>query len=441
MFLPPVEDGVRVGDLIKRVNQSEWQALVLATARNPFDGYELGEQISLLVEREGAEVEARVHVPRVTGFELSQRVNSQWWLPYVFWFAALATMLLIRPKRLQRRLLVAFLLITAVWLSVGTVASLGVWHARVAFRVAIWLSVPIYIQLHFVQSHIVERVPERLVAVPYLVTLVLIVFDLLGYLPPNAYLVAFGLVIIISLALLFVAVIRGSLRAEGRWLLFGLMFALVPFFVVAAVGVSTNRPEFQGGALLGVVAIPGIYFLSGYQPQLPKLRTRIWRLINLYVVLVLVLVLLFVAATFGIDWLDLPGSTLIWGGVAVTLSKYTGALVGFGFGVLTLLCGAILLFHIDLLSPTGVVWCLSLVWPLFWGHIGARRLPLDRLRLFDGDLHMHSIDRWFLVVYLLAGPLVAAGLVWGYSVLVNQAVGTSFLIAMLVLVAWRLRKR
>ena len=122
------------------------------------------------------------------------------------------------------------------------------------------------------------------------------------------------------------------------------------------------------------------------------------------------------------------------------LLKLTGAVVGFNLVVLLLLMVAAGWYYL-LLPPLLWGWRLVVLLPLLLGHIAARRIPVDRLKMYQGELRAHAVDYWFFGMYLLTGLMVGAALFWGYRFWANPAVGTSFLLVMLGIVLWERQKK
>jgi len=80
-------------------------------------------------------------------------------------------------------------------------------------------------------------------------------------------------------------------------------------------------PNFvEGGSLLGLAALPGIYFFTIYRLQYGKLTTRMSRWFNLYLVFVTLLTMMFIIFAFVIDRASLRNQTLRVGIGAVSLS-------------------------------------------------------------------------------------------------------------------------
>ena len=129
--------------------------------------------------------------------------------------------------------------------------------------------------------------------------------------------------------------------------------------------------------------------------------------------LILPLFIAFLVKPEGVD------SFLLQDGVQwkLLLLKLIGAWTGFGALAGTALTIAIVWYHLwdSPLPPIGR-WVLALL-PLFFAYVSARRIPLDRYKMFNDELRLHNADPLFLVVFALFGPLLAAMLYWGHAFL------------------------
>lgn len=153
-----------------------------------------------------------------------------------------------------------------------------------------------------------------------------------------------------------------------------------------------------------------------------------------------VLIPLLVAALSGVDEED--SFALDSGKKRRTLwfLKITGALVGFG----TFAAGLFLLslgvyYLIEATLPVWLWWGLILI-PLLFSHVAARRIPADRYKMF-GQLRAHDADKWFFVVFLLIGPLVAGFVYFFYEIMAQRIIGFALLIVLAGVALWEQRKR
>lgn len=118
------------------------------------------------------------------------------------------------------------------------------------------------------------------------------------------------------------------------------------------------------------------------------------------------------------------------------LLKVAGALVGFGIFAGLLLFLAMAVYHVTLSSLPAPVWWLLAAVPLLWSHITARRIPADRYKMYGHKPQMHAADKWFLVAFLLFGPLLATFIYAMYDWLAWRPMGIVLLLV-IAFVAWR----
>jgi len=121
--------------------------------------------------------------------------------------------------------------------------------------------------------------------------------------------------------------------------------------------------------------------------------------------------------------------------------KLAGAWTGFGALAGTALTVVIVWYHLlgfPLLPAAR--WILALL-PIFFAYVSARRIPLDRYKMFKGELRLHDADPLFLTVFALFGPALAALVYWGHWFLINQAVMLSALLGIIGLTVWEIHRR
>ncbi len=121
--------------------------------------------------------------------------------------------------------------------------------------------------------------------------------------------------------------------------------------------------------------------------------------------------------------------------------KLAGAWTGFGALSGTALILAILWYHLfgQPLPPVGR-WLLALL-PPFFAYVSARRIPLDRYKMFEGQLRLHEADPLFAIVFALFGPALAVAVYWGHWFLTNQGAMLAVLLAIVALTIWQIRQQ
>jgi len=121
--------------------------------------------------------------------------------------------------------------------------------------------------------------------------------------------------------------------------------------------------------------------------------------------------------------------------------KLAGAWTGFDALAGTALTVAIVWYHLlGFPLPPIARWILALL-PLFFAYVSARRIPLDRYKMFKGELRLHDADPLFLTVFAFFGPALAAFVYGGHWFLINQVVMLSVLLGIIGLTVWEIHRR
>ena len=280
-----------VGDRILRVGNTPWTAYQQDLRVAIFPRLEPGRTLLLLVEREERQLETAWVVSANTTPEFLERLNSQWWLAYVFWLGGTATVLLVRPKDALWRLLVAFNYLTACWLAVGSGPSLThVWEAALWLRTLTWLMVPVFLHLHWAFPRPWGRLPAAVLWGGYLFGLGMGLAEWLQWLPTSTYLV--GFLVLTGGSLLLLAA-KYAFQREQRQNIGFLILALLVIFVPGllftlgdAILGQTTHPFTLAGTLLAFPALPGAYFYIVYRKQMGALQRRTARFPWLYIGLI-----------------------------------------------------------------------------------------------------------------------------------------------------------
>jgi len=279
------------GDRILHVGDTPWEVYQQDLRRAIFPRLQAGAEISLLIEREGNPQTVAWRVSETTTHEFLERLNSQWWLAYIFWIGGTATLLLVRPKDALWKLLVASNYLTAIWLAVGSGPSLThLWGAALWLRSLTWVMAPVFLHLHWAFPHHWRRLPTALLWAGSVLAVSLALAQWLQWLPANAYLAGFllmtgGSVLILAAKYTF----QPKQRRDIGFLVLALLLIFVPGVVTAFGDMLFGRTTHafaQAGTLLAFPALPGAYFYVVYRRQLGELRRRAERLPWLYVGLI-----------------------------------------------------------------------------------------------------------------------------------------------------------
>lgn len=399
VFEPEAYGDLRKEDVLRQVGDVSWRDFRHSRTLLLFAGVEENDPMQLHILRDGKSQVVAWKFPGRNWAELRQRLNSEWWLPYLFWLAGVATFWLIRPKGRLWLLLTGFYFLTAVWLVTGTLSSSHLWYSIYLSHAALWLCLPLFWQLHFEYPQPLFPLPNWVFPTLYGAATAFLILDWLALLPGEAYAIAVVLAFGGSIVLLLLQAWRSEARSGVRRLLLLLIASFVPTAVIMTASVLRVPLHFQGGALLGVVSIPGIYFAAAYRPQLPALQKRVRRMGKLYMLLMGGLMALILGLAFGGNWLGADASTLRWGNAMLSLS-FLLALLGF-MPVLSLaaLAGA---YYRTAVDPT------------------ARQLELVANRLFTPYLFIVLLAPLMLILVL---RLQFVGLFDGEAVLASLVSG------------------
>lgn len=341
----PQQSDLRAGDQIVSIGPITWETFSADLTQGWLEaGQGVGDDVVVRITRDGQEQEIVWTLPGATADEITQRINSQWWIGYILWLAGTATLLLVRPRNRRWLLLVAFNYITAVWLTAGSGSSWHVWHSPLVLRSAVWLSVPIYLHLHWVFPSPLGKLPRSVLWIGYGAGLALAVAQWFQLLPSSFYLFGFLLALVGSVVLLLVHALRNKAdRPDIRFLASALVLVAMPPIALAGADLlGVSLPGSLGGAsLLAFPAIPGAYFFILFRQQLgPRLAKRANRLALIYFLLIVVSVIFVIIVALSVDRLALAPANYLAGGVAAILAGLM-AITSFGpFLLLPALAGA-----------------------------------------------------------------------------------------------------
>jgi hypothetical protein len=322
---------LQVGDELLQVG-SRSMAVFQANLRLPLiDEVLPGTSLPITLRRAGQQLTIQWTMPGRTEAEVWFRLNSQWWLAYIFWLAGAIVLLVARPRNTLRRLLAAFCFLTALWLTMGSLSRYHLWEAAVLLRMVVWVSLPVYLHLHWIFPKSLWPVRWQVWAGLYLLGCVLAIAEWFQALPVNLY--AFGLLLAILGAiglLLAHYVFQADQRRLAGPVIVICASAIFPIGLISALAAIFNIavPTLLL-TLLTLPVLPFAYLYGAYRYQLGELEIRANRLVSIYLFVVLLLIPLAGFVLFTERWFDFPGKTVLIPLVAGVACAVT-ALSGFG---------------------------------------------------------------------------------------------------------------
>ena len=279
-----------VGDRLVQVGSLTWAAFDADLRKTFFEGVKPGEITPVTVVRNGLTLTIPWRLPGFNNGELVNELASEWFLAYLFWVAGLLTVMFLRPKDERWWLFMTFNFLTAIWLGAGSgLSNYHLWYGALILRMAIWLSLPVYLHLHWVFPRPLGKLPPLLIGVAYVAALGLMIAQWLQLFSQNLYFMAFLLALVGSLILLIVHFLRQpDVRRDVRLMAIFVFFAFLPSIVLgAAYALDGNVPLIGILALISFASIPFAYLYIAYRRQLGGLEVRINRIASTYLFIIL----------------------------------------------------------------------------------------------------------------------------------------------------------
>lgn len=279
------------GDQLVQVGSLAWEEFQNDLRMTLFDGVKVGETVSVIVERNGERITVQWKLPGTNSGEVWEQLASEWPIAYFFWLAGTLTLLFLRPKDDRWLLLSAFNFLTAIWLGMGGGASgYHLFYSALLLRSAIWISVPVYLHLHWIFPRPLEKLPLILVWIVYLIAMGLAVVQWFQWIPSSFYLLGFLIAIVGSIILLIIhAIKQPDMRRELRLLLITMFFILVPLIILGIVQSFPGTISRLGSlALLPFPLLPFAYLYAAYRRQLAGSEMRVNRLISIYLFVIVI---------------------------------------------------------------------------------------------------------------------------------------------------------
>jgi signal transduction histidine kinase len=289
LFVSQPEPTLKVGDQLMKVGPLTWDEFHADLRKTFFEGVKVGDIVPIEVERTGQPLTIFWALPGTNPGEQNDQLFSEWPLAYIFWLSGTLTLLFLRPKDDRWWLLSVFNFLTAIWISAGSgLSNFHIWYAALILRMAIWLSVPIYLHLHWVFPRPLGKLPSLLVGIVYTAAVGVMIAQWLQLFPQSLYFLGFLIAILGSLILLIVhAVHQPDTRHDLLLLLIALVFIIAPLLAVAVIGFVNSSFRADSLALLSFPLLPIAYLYTAYRRQLGGLEMRVNRLMSIYFFVIL----------------------------------------------------------------------------------------------------------------------------------------------------------
>jgi signal transduction histidine kinase len=284
------ENNLKAGDIIQQVGRVTYSDTQKDLTIGYFENNKPGDRVEIIVDRQGQQKRIHYTIPDVTLEEIiDARLNTQWFTPYIFWLAGTVSLLFLRPRSLMRFMLALFCYLTAAWLSISGLSAHNYMNGSLLLRSAVWLSLPIYLHLHWLFPFPLRDLPRWVWGLLYGFAAVMAVVSWLQWAPPNLYLVGFLFALLGSLVLLGVHLItQPAERRSLAGLATALAMVLIPVVAIAVMGILNIPFAFPGIVVLGLAAVPGFYFFTLFRRQLTPNQIRLAnRLVQLYLIAIL----------------------------------------------------------------------------------------------------------------------------------------------------------
>lgn len=315
---------LRENDRIVKIGSITLEEFQADLKRSLFEGYEPGDIVPLTIERGVQTLRIDwVYPSELIGAEIREQLISEWFIAYVFWLAGILTILLVRPKDESWLLMILFNFLTAIWLMAGSgLSGYHLWDSAIVLRVVIWLSLPIYLHLHWVFPRPLGKLPPLLIWIGYGIALCFAIAQIFELLPTGLYSPAFLLAVGGSLILLLMHIWRQpSIRRDFRLLLIVLFFSVAPAVLWQFLGNLYPTAALYGSVgILSLSLLPFAYLYIAFRRRLGDLELRVNRFFTIYLFIVLLAMLGLPLIALAEYNLNSPDKALIVASVAASMT-------------------------------------------------------------------------------------------------------------------------
>lgn len=317
------EPTLKEGDQIIQIGDVTWDEFNSDLRTIFFEDALPGDVVPIIVERDGNRINIDWVYPNFNTDEFLEQMFSEWLIAYFFWAAGLITVLLIRPKDIRWLLMSAFCFLTAIWLIAGSGASaFHTLYSALVLRIAVWLSVPVYLHLHWVFPRPFRKLPSWLVWLGYGIAVALAIAQGFQILPKGLYLWGFLVALGGSLLLILIHWWRQpAVRRDLRLLVIVALLAIGLPLIWQLISVFVGLPSrFGSFGLLSFPLLPFAYLYAAYRRQLGRSELRINRFVSIYLFLILLGIIGLPLIALAESMPDYSGKTLAVGSIVAIMT-------------------------------------------------------------------------------------------------------------------------
>ena len=252
-------------------------------------------EITLEIQRGERKIQIQQGISDVSSREFVDRFFNSWWIGLTFWLFGTIAVLFVRPRDIQRNLLIGLCYISAIWLVAGTISRTNLFFAPFIMKTGLWLSMPIYIHFHWhFPKTLLQRRNDLIWIVLYSLGILGAIFQWLEMIPKSSYVAPFFLAVLGSGTLLIIRFFRRrDERGEIRILFLFFLISVLPTLIIAFANSFGTLSLAYYGSIVSLLALPISYFYLVYRRQLGNLQFRVNRLISFYLYILLIITVIF----------------------------------------------------------------------------------------------------------------------------------------------------
>jgi signal transduction histidine kinase len=299
VFDPEQADKLQPGDQLISVDQIQISNFLDSLNLNLWQDVQPGEQVSIILVRDGEQKEISWTFTGQTTFEFMDRFFSPIWLAIFFWGCGVSAFLTIRPTDINWRLFLSLCFLLAIWFATffGPAAQ-HYWYSPTLERISAWMVIPLLLIFHW-------QFPQRLLNTSilkfkavgqlflYATSLTFLFFDLSN---PAQSLYWYGLLatLLIVIGLLLIRYLtQKTLREDLKLILLssGVTFLVSLIATIIQISGIFIHPLFESFLYLGILSYPASILYSIWLGKLPDYQFRP----NRYLAMVLYSILVILA--------------------------------------------------------------------------------------------------------------------------------------------------